>query len=124
MTDNQYDKDKSGSINARELRTCLYSLGEERSKADIAAYIAELGRNGSLSFEPFRELMVRLLGDAGNAAAMLESFQVVSRGQDTVTAALMSDLLSADDVRFIVASAPARDGGIDFPAWVADVCSR
>lgn len=120
----QYDSDKSGSINARELRTCLYSLGEERSKADIATYMAELGSKGQLPFEPFRELMVRLLGDAGNQAALLESFAVLSRGAAVITAGTLADLLSAEDVKYISSSAPARDGGVDFAAWVADVCSR
>lgn len=120
----QYDKDKSGSINARELRTCLYSLGEERSKAEIAKYMAELGRNGVLTFEPFRELMVRLLGDAGNEAAMLESFYAVSRGAPVVSKEILADLLSAEEVRFILATAPGRDGGYDFEKWVAEVCAR
>lgn len=31
----EYDKDNSGSINEKELRTCLYSLGEERLKSEV-----------------------------------------------------------------------------------------
>jgi hypothetical protein len=33
-----YDKDKSGSINEREMRTCLFSLGEERSKKCVGGW--------------------------------------------------------------------------------------
>jgi Ca2+-binding EF-hand superfamily protein len=120
----QYDKDNSGSINSRELRTCLYSLGEERSKTEIKNYMAEFGRGGELPFEPFRELMVRLLGDAGNEAAILESFQVISAGHESVSSATLSDLLSADDVRFIASTAPKTDSGFDYIRWVAEVCAR
>lgn len=120
----QYDADKSGSINERELRTCLYSLGEERSKAEIARYMAEFGKGGVLSFEPFRELMVRLLGDAGNEAAMLESFQVLSLGHAAVTSEVLQKWLTPEEVKFVSTTAPQRDGGIDYTAWVADVCAR
>lgn len=86
--------------------------------------MAEFGRGGDLPFEPFRELMVRLLGDAGNEAAMKESFLVVSRGAPAVDKAVLADLLSAEDVRFIVSTAPAVGNGVDFNAWVTEVCSR
>ena len=56
----RYDKDKSGSINAKEMRTCLFSLGEERTKSQIEGYMAEFGSAGVLKFEAFRELMVTL----------------------------------------------------------------
>ena len=86
--------------------------------------MAELGRNGELPFEPFRELMVRLLGDAGNESAMLESFYVVSRGASVVSKDTLDDLLSADEVKFILSTAPQHDGGYDFASWVSEVCAR
>ena len=86
--------------------------------------MAELGKNGELTFEPFRELMVQLLGDAGNAGAMLESFYAVSRGANFVTKDTLLDLLTAEEVSFILATAPTREGGYDFAHWVAEVCAR
>ena len=121
----QYDKNNSGSINARELRTCLYSLGEERSKTEIQVYMKEFGKGlGELAFAPFRDLMIRLLGDAGNEAAILESFQVVSMGKESVTSPVLADLLSPEDVKFIASTAPGKDGGYDYAKWVTEVCAR
>ena len=80
-----YDKDSSKDINEKELRSCLFSLGEERTKKEVAGYMKQFGRNGGLSFEPFRELMITLLGDAGTADGLLESFRLLSQGAPGIT---------------------------------------
>ena len=86
----QFDKDNSGRINSKELRTCLYSLGEERSKTEIAKYMSVYGKNNELPFEQFRELMITLLGDAGTRDSMLESFNLIAMGREQVTEAQLA----------------------------------
>ncbi len=39
-----FDSNKSGSIDKKELKACLYSLGEEKGKAEIDDIIAKYGR--------------------------------------------------------------------------------
>lgn len=80
-----YDKDNSNSINEKEMRTCLFSLGEERTKKEVAMYMSQFGKAGALNFEAFRELMIMLLGDAGTKDGVFESFNLLSQGRDYVT---------------------------------------
>lgn len=46
----QYDADRSGSIDKKELRAALFSLGEDASKDGIANYMSKFG-NGSVMTE-------------------------------------------------------------------------
>jgi hypothetical protein len=76
-----FDKDGSNTISEKEMRSCLFSLGEERTKKEVAMYMQQYGTNGSLAFEPFRELMISLLGDAGTQEGLVESFLLLAQGQ-------------------------------------------
>lgn len=70
------DADSSNSISAKELRSCLFSLGEERSKSEIDNYMKTYGKGKALSFEQFRSLMTVLIGDIGTKDSLTESFKV------------------------------------------------
>ena len=102
------------------------AVGEERTKTEIAAYMKQFGTGGSLSFEPFRELMITLLGDAGTPDGVNESFKVISRGRNAVREEQLAELLSADDVKYIKTTAQPHEEepGIDFGPWIQDVFSR
>jgi Ca2+-binding EF-hand superfamily protein len=39
-----FDGDKSGLVDKKELKACLYSLGEEKNKAEIDEIITKYGR--------------------------------------------------------------------------------
>src|SRR5690606_36511256 len=58
-----FDKDGSNSIDKRELRACLYSLGEEKTKSEIEAIITKHGSDGKMSYEQFKEFMIQIYGD-------------------------------------------------------------
>eukprot|EP00055_Hartaetosiga_balthica_P011900 m.55751 g.55751 ORF g.55751 m.55751 type:complete len:1252 (-) comp7769_c0_seq1:791-4546(-) len=122
-----FDKDGSKTINEKELRSCLFSLGEERTKSEIQDYMKKYAGSGSLSFEPFRDLMVTLLGDTGTRESTCESFTVITRGIAGVTEKDLVDLLNDSDIAYVKATAPASEevaGAMDFTSWVDSVFSR
>ncbi|EDQ86619.1 uncharacterized protein MONBRDRAFT_33696 [Monosiga brevicollis MX1] len=121
-----YDKDNSGNINEKEMRSCLFSLGEERTKKEVAQYMQEFGTNGVLNFEPFRELMIRLLGDAGTADGVKESFQLLAQGLPEIPVANLQKVLEAQYVEYLQANAQMGEEGqgLDYKSWIADVFSR
>lgn len=84
----------------------------------------QYGTNGELTFEPFRELMVTLLGDAGTKDGMIESFKLLSGGYDHVKPEVLAKLLEDDEVQYLKTNAKPLEDGLDFGAWVEDVCSR
>lgn len=134
----EYDANDSNSISAKELRSCLFSLGEERSKSEIAKYMATFAKGkGELTFEQFRDLMMELIGDMGTSDGLVESFRMLSSGQPFITlepqlADCISDgLLKSGDVDFFKSEAVASEeegaaaiNGLNYGAWVAAVCSR
>lgn len=134
----EYDADNSNSISAKELRSCLFSLGEERSKTEIAKYMETFAKgNKGLNFEQFRDLMMQLIGDMGTSDGLVESLGMLAKGRPFITidpqmAECISDgLLLAADVDFFAQEAPTSEteegvaaGGRDYAAWVAAVCSR
>jgi Ca2+-binding EF-hand superfamily protein len=123
----EHDADKSNSISPKELRACLFSLGEERSKKEIAQYVNDYGKNNALDFEQFRSLMIVLIGDSGNKETTTESFKLIARGMDYV---LDQDLMEgapavpAEDVEYFSKEAEAKEGGHVYGPWIDAVFSR
>jgi len=121
----EFDKDNSGNIDAKELRACLFSLGEERSTKEVGEYVKKYGDGKtSLSFVQFRSLMVILIGDAGTQDGLIESFKLLSKGLDHVTEARLEELCKKPDVAYFAKEAPAMEDGREFAPWVAAVFAR
>jgi spectrin beta, non-erythrocytic 1/4/5 len=121
-----YDKSGSGSLNAKELKACLYSLGEERGRAEIQAIIQQHGGDGAdeLDYNGFKEFMITLLGDTDTQDEIVDSFKLINRG-DVATDARMEIVgMPEHDQEYIRKTAPAVEGGYDFNVWTADVFSR
>lgn len=119
-----FDKDKSGSIDPKELRACLFSLGEERSTKEVAEYIKKFGTASGLTFQQFRNLMVVLIGDAGTKEGLIESFKLLSKGLKFVTETRLEELCKKADVAYFANEAPKLDEGRDFAVWVDAVFAR
>eukprot|EP01094_Clydonella_sp_ATCC50884_P008374 TRINITY_DN177_c0_g2_i1.p2 TRINITY_DN177_c0_g2~~TRINITY_DN177_c0_g2_i1.p2 ORF type:complete len:974 (+),score=573.42 TRINITY_DN177_c0_g2_i1:348-2924(+) len=121
----QFSSDKS-TLNAKQLKACLYSLGEEKGKKEIQALVTQYGGEGAdaLSYDAYKELMVDKLGDTDTQPEILDGFKLINRG-DVCTDERM-DVVSMEphDIEYIKKTAPAVDGGWDYVAWTADVFSR
>ena len=122
-----YDKSGSGTLNAKELKACLYSLGEERGKEGIQAILNEFGGGegaDSVDYNGFKEFMITLLGDTDTQEEIIDSFKLINRG-DTATLERMETVsMPPHDIEYIKTTAPAKDDGYDYHAWTADVFSR
>jgi Ca2+-binding EF-hand superfamily protein len=75
----QFDKDKSGAIDIKELRATLYSLGDERTGSEVKKIMEEFGvdegKERVMKYEGFKEFMIRQLGDSDTK----EEVHVLSR---------------------------------------------
>lgn len=121
----EFDKDNSGNIDAKELRACLFSMGEERSTKEVAGYVAKFGsKSTGLKFGEFRNLMVILIGDAGTEEGLVESFKLLAKGLDWVKEARLEELCKKPDVAYFAQEAPAKEEGREFTPWVKAVFSR
>jgi len=53
---NTFDSDKSNNIDAKELKACLYSLGEERPTSEVEAIMQKFGTNGHIDLPNFEKV--------------------------------------------------------------------
>jgi Ca2+-binding EF-hand superfamily protein len=125
IEDNFEQFSKDGVLNARQLKTCLYSLGEEKGPKQIAAIVEEHGDSGSVGPAAFKEFMVVMLGDADTKDEILAGFKLINKGHDQVAQREhLEKVMVEHDVEYLAANAPAADDGFDYPAWTDDVFSR
>eukprot|EP00055_Hartaetosiga_balthica_P008816 m.33924 g.33924 ORF g.33924 m.33924 type:complete len:1745 (+) comp6485_c0_seq2:13-5247(+) len=78
----QFDQDNSGVIEKRELKACLFSLGEELTSAQVDGYIKQFGTGGVLSLQQFKELMINLIGVIHTREHIIGSFAIIARRED------------------------------------------
>jgi len=121
----QFDKDGSGSINSKELKACLYSLGEEKTNSEIEKIMKEHGANGELSEANFVEFGIHLYGDADTQEEILAGFKLINRGEEVAHADKLEPVLKDEDYKYITTTAPVISPNVyNYQAWTADVYSR
>jgi len=77
-----FDKNDNGYLETSELKTCLYSLGEERSKAQIEELVNKYGDGKKLMYQQFIDLMVQVLGDSDTLDEVILGFKLINRVPD------------------------------------------
>eukprot|EP00727_Mastigamoeba_balamuthi_P003030 m51a1_g12724 putative alpha-actinin-3 isoform 2 (538) ;mRNA; f:252-2192 len=120
----QFDADKNGVVDPKELKACLYSLGEELPQSEIAKIVDEHGKNKLLDYEGYKRFMIHLFGDTDTKEDVVAGWVLISRGSPAVKAEHIEPVMEADDAEYIRTTAPQRDGGYDYHAWTDDVFSR
>ena len=120
-----FDSNKDDKIDKKELRSALYSLGEEKTRAEIDALFAQLAVDNLIPFEKFREFMIELLGVSDSKEEIISGFSLINKFDPKVAdVARMAMVLNEHDVNYLKETAPKVDGGVDYVAWTEDVYSR
>lgn len=120
----QFDQDNSGSIDRKELKACLYSLGEEKSSSEIEKILKDYGDGKAIKYEGFKELMIDTLGVTDTKDDIINSFQLINRGAEVAKVEHMDIIMEGDDMEYIKATAPKVAEGYNYTAWTDDVFSR
>ena len=73
-----FDTDGSGSIDAKELKVAMKSLGYDAKKEEIKKMIADADRdgNGYIDYDEFLEMMVTRIGNRDPKEEMLKAFRL------------------------------------------------
>jgi len=119
-----FDKDKSGDIDRKELAACLYSLGEERGAKEIAEIMKEYGDGKKITMAKFREFMVHVFGDSETKQEILLGFEMINKHNRIATLKPMQTVQPAEDIAYFTETALKAEGGWDFVAWVESMYSR
>ena len=122
----QADTNKTGYIDRRELKSCLYSLGEESAKVDIDRYMKDYANSGKISYTKFEDLMMTLMGLSNTKEQMRNSFEVIAQyGTNVVPINTLGKILPAVDVNFLTRdSLLVKDEGLIYEEWLSQMFSR
>jgi len=119
----QFDKDKSGFLDKREFRSCLYSVGEERGRKEIEAILTKLGNgnqnNIKISYEGYKEFMIEQLGDTDTQDEVVKGFKLMNRQENTCQWPVMQNIMDQCHIDYIKGT-----HGADYTGWVASVFAR
>lgn len=127
-----FDKDSSGALNRLELKSCLTSLGEDLTDAELDKVLTDFGitieENGQpikvLPFESFVAYLVKKHSDADNTEAVKEAFKVMAGDKEYITRSELAAHLPADKVEYLcqhMPPYPGVEGGLDYAAYAAKV---
>jgi len=116
----QFDSNGSGELNAEEFKQCLYSLGENKSKEEIASLLTTYGNGTNVEFGGFLAFMKKLHGNNNSKEALMESVSVIGPGGGPPSRLEQcKTLFSAEQLAYLQENVPKKaNGDIDFPAWV------
>lgn len=119
-----FDADNSGQIDKKELKACLYSLGEEKGKNEIEQIMNEYGKDGKMSYERFRDFMIVVYGDNDTPEQITNGFKLINHGAEVATVEKMERVMDSHSIEYVKKTAPSVEGGFDYVAWTNDIFLR
>jgi len=123
-----FDKNQNGFLELGELKTLLYSLGEERTKAQIEEFVHKFGDGKRLLYQQFFELMVQVLGDSDTLDEVIAGFKLINRVPDdnppVATSQKLLKVMEDQFVEYIMTTGEPLGDGIDFVAWAQQIFAR
>ena len=119
----KFDKDGSGSIEKKELKACLFSLGEELTSAQVDEHLQHFGSGRSLNLDQFKDLMIHLIGVIHTRERILESFAFIARDDEKVELSRL-DRLDQEHLDFVKRTVPTASDALDFHKFTDVVFAR
>jgi hypothetical protein len=122
----QFDENGDKFLVRHELKACLYSLGEEKTNAEIDAILKEYGQGDKgITEEQFIKMMVTLFAVSSKKEDILDAFFLMTRGAPVTTVEKMELAgMDPESIAYVKATAPAKEGGYDTQAWTETVFSK
>jgi Ca2+-binding EF-hand superfamily protein len=121
----KYDEDKSGTIEKRELRVCLYSLGEDLTGAELDAGLAKYGKDHKLTMAQFKNFMVSIKGVIDTKNIIIDNLKFISRDKPKCPVSSLLKLLPVGVVDGMLKTAgKATDDELDYERWANVMFSR
>merc|ERR1711924_334733 len=119
---NLFDTDGTGTIDPRELKAAMQSLGFETKNPTIYQMIADLdqdGAGGAIDFEEFLDAITQKLGDKESREDISKIFQLFDDDKTGVVtlknlkriAKELGETMSEEELREMIARADSRGDG-------------
>jgi len=115
-----FDKDKNNTLSRLEFKSCLQSLGEDPTDAQLDSLIASIGTEGRIDFESFVTFMSNKAADSETQGQIIEAFKSLSGDAECITEEQMRRALPSEKVDYLVKNMPLyhdKAGAYDYTAW-------
>jgi actinin alpha len=115
-----FDKDSTGNLSRLEFKSCLQSLGEDPTDADLDRLVGTLGKDGKIPFDAFVQHMSQRAADSDTKEQILEAFKIVAGDKEFVTAEDLRKVLPTEKVEYLIKNIPLYkgiEGSYDYSAW-------
>jgi len=121
-----FDINGNGWIDKKELKACLYSLGEEKNRTEIEQIMKQYGTAGKgMPYSGFREFMIDILGVSDTKQDIINGFALINRGEKDVTKVEhMEMVMDTPDIDYIKQTSKADKGGYLYIPWTEQMFSR
>lgn len=126
-----FDRNKSGSLDRRELRSVLQSLGEDVTPNHVAEIFKSFGQpaDGKMSKADFTKFMIGKLGDSNTKDEILTGFRYLCLDNDVIAATylevVVNDLTFKDHhVVYLKKEMKQKAGAYDYQTWTEEVFAR
>jgi len=121
---NLFDKDGNKQLDIKELKACLYSLGEEMNSSKIQEIASQYGNGEVILYEGFKKFMIHVLGDTDTKEEIVSGFELIARGEEAITKERMELVMPDHDINYILQTAKPMGNGYDYKTWVEEIFSR
>jgi len=126
-----FDRNKSGFLDRRELRSCLQSLGEDATPQQVDSVLKEydLDRDNQIGFSEFQKFMFKQLGDTNTIDEIQQAFKYLSLDKDYIKKdeldAVVNELsFKTRHVDYLKKEMKPKTDGYDWPRWTKEVLDR
>jgi len=119
-----FDIDKNQYIDKKELKACLYSLGEDKTNHEVAEIFTKYGKNGVVTYEGFRDFMIDLIGDSDTKEEIIIGFNLINKGAEIGYVKNLQMVMKEGDLDYFTKTAPKLNDGFDYKSWTDTIFSR
>jgi len=120
-----FDKDSSGVLSKSEFKSCLYSLGEDKTSSQIAEVMEKYGSVlEGIAHKGFKDFMIEQLGDTDTSEEIVDGFELINKAALINVERMQQASFHQQEVDYILETAPKVDNGYDYKVWTASVFAR
>ena len=107
----KFDPNNTGRLDKRQVRACLFAVGEELLKSETNHLLAQFGNGSSFTAEQFRNAMIFLHGVAATQEKVTAAFQYLANDQAVIGTDKLRANFEDPDVQFMLDEAASGGGG-------------
>jgi len=115
----QFDKDRSNSLEKHEFKACLSALGQSVTDEQLDQLMANICKSikGKIIFEEFVNYMISKVEDSDTPGTINAAFKTLASDKGWVTEEELRRVLEGSVVDYLITVMPRKESGYDYVAF-------